>query len=541
VLECQYQTKQRVKSAPATLATQLALHISMNAKPPLPIWLLALLTCFSATSNGQIARAARYDGRLTVTVLDEQSREPLPVRMELRDARGRTVRVRPEGAQALPDGIYFEGTIVLELRRGNYTFLIEAGPEFRTRPGRFEASHRSEGAQEVTLLRRVDMQSEGWWAGDLDVQLPLQAADLAMRARGVDIAAITTATNMRGKFKQLQSPAGFSRSPLQRPLFGPWASMDHRRGGGLLLIGGETPVDVSKLAANEPSLPSLRAAREAGATAVALTPFGWDLPLWLASGEVSSIQLIHRHALRTGVVDNEGWGRPRDKRLFSGATGNARYSEHIYHHVLNCGLRIAPAAGSGAGANVNPIGENRVYVHCGDQCTRESWLEGLRQGRVSITNGPLLRTQVEGNPPGHVFRLENGEMHEFQIGLNLAFYDQHRVDYLEIVQNGQVAHEIRLDELAQRNGRLPPVRFDESGWFLVRAVTDKPGVYQYATTGPYYVESGYRSRISRESVQYFLDWLDASAVKFANNPEQLAAIEAARPYWRDLAEQANAP
>ena len=34
----------------------------------------------------------------------------------------------------------------------------------------------------------------------------------------------------------------------------------------------------------------------------------------------------------------------------------------MYYHVLNCGLRIPPVAGSGSGTNDNPVGTNRVYV-----------------------------------------------------------------------------------------------------------------------------------------------------------------------------------
>jgi hypothetical protein len=159
---------------------------------------------------------------------------------------------------------------------------------------------------------------------------------------------------------------------------------------------------------------------------------------------------------------------------------------------------------------------------------------------VSVTNGPLLRVKVEGHPPGHVFQLEQGEKREFQIGLELAFYEATQVEYLEIVKNGQAIHQIRVDEFPKKAGRLPPVPFDGSGWFLVRAVTNNSNVYQFATTGPFYVEANYQPRISRASVQYFLDWLDDAAKKFAGNAAVLADIEAARPFWKELLAKANA-
>ena len=285
-------------------------------------------------------------------------------------------------------------------------------------------------------------------------------------------------------------------------------------------------------------MPLLRNKQEV--CAVALSPFAWDLPLWIASGELDAVQIIHRHALLGDVVDNEGWGRKRDKTFFPGKTGNGRWSEAIYHHLLNCGIRIPPAAGSGHGANKNPVGTNRVYVHSEDAFSTESWLEGLCQGRVVVTNGPLLRTSVEGHPPGYQYELEPGETHDFQIGLGLAFYEQAPVEYLEIVKNGRVEHEIRLKELAESHGKLPPLQFTRSGWFLVRAMTSTSKNYQFASTGPYYVEVNDEPRISGKSARFFLDWLDDASKEFAGNEAVLADIAAARPFWEELLAKANA-
>jgi len=34
------------------------------------------------------------------------------------------------------------------------------------------------------------------------------------------------------------------------------------------------------------------------------------------------------------------------------------------------------------------------------------------------------------------------------------------------------------------------VKFNESGWFLVRVITDNPKTFRFASTAPYYVEIG---------------------------------------------------
>lgn len=498
---------------------------------------------------GQNLLAAQSDGTLVVKVVEEETGKPMAARMELRDARGRAVRLRPKDATVQGSSLYFDGATTLELRRGAYTFTVEGGPEYLTRIGNFTIDRHAEDEAEASLSRRVDMHREDWYAGDLDVQLPLANLPLMMEARGVDFVPVVAMANDQGRCRKLKvdqrgSGAGASGrdgTPLQ---FGPWATLDDRRGGALLAIGAEPLVDVCHWKVDDPMLASATSADEAGATVLAATPFAWELPVWIAAGKLDAVQIITRHSQANGALVNEGKGRPRDEIFFPGKLGNGRYAEAIYHHLLNCGLRLPPAAGSGVGSGPSGrpssavLGGNRVYVHCAE-FTREAWLAGLRAGRVVVTNGPLLRTRVEGEPPGHVFQIQKGERHTVEIALDLAFYEQYQVEYLEIIQNGRATHQIRLDELAKRAGRLPPVEFDDSGWFLVRAVTNNTEVYQFATTGPYYVETNYEPRISKASVQYFLDWIDEAAKEFAGNEAMLAEFAAARPYWKKLRARAN--
>ena len=138
-------------------------------------------------------------------------------------------------------------------------------------------------------------------------------------------------------------------------------------------------------------------------------------------------------------------------------------------------------------------------------------LGGMRStaGRVVVTNGPLLRPKVEGHAPGYVFHLDEHGSLSLEIGLDLA--TRVPVEYLQIIKNGEVAAEVRLADWTKQKGRLPPLEFDASGWFLVRAVTNNQQTYQFASSGPYYVEKGGQPRVSRRSVQFFLDWIEAAA------------------------------
>ena len=262
----------------------------------------------------------------------------------------------------------------------------------------------------------------------------------------------------------------------------------------------------------------------------------------VAAGQVDSIEIAHANLCREEVIDNEGDGKPRDRKLFPGVAGNARWSQEIYFKLLDCGLRIPPSAGSGSGEAPNPVGYNRMYVHVDGPFDYEKWWQGLRAGRVTVTNGPLLLPRVQGQLPGYVFQAAEGETAELEIALTLS--TRQPISYLEIVKNGQVEHTVRLDEY-QKTGKLPKVRFDRSGWFLVRAVTDLPKTYRFAMTGPYYVEVGYRRRISRSAVQFFLDWVYERArqiQKIEDPAERGAVLDAhreARDFWQELLEKAT--
>jgi hypothetical protein len=272
-------------------------------------------------------------------------------------------------------------------------------------------------------------------------------------------------------------------------------------------------------------------------------PFWWDMPVWIALGMVDSIGLAHNHLWRDGMLANEAWGKPRDTVLYPAPRGIGYWSQDIYYHLLNCGIRLPPSAGSASGVLDNPVGYNRVYVHCGDTLTYDSWWEGLRAGRVVVTNGPLLRPRVNGELPGHVFHGALGEVVPLTIQLNLSLRD--RVDYLEVVKNGKVVQEVRLEEYRNRRGELAPVTFEESGWLLVRAVASNSQTFRFASTGPYYVELGSKPRISRKSARFFVDWMDERIERLElADPQQrqevMVYLDRARQFWLDKQAQANA-
>jgi hypothetical protein len=449
-------------------------------RPKFPRLAALFLTLDSITALSLHA-APRADGQLEIEVVDTATGQPIPVRVHLQNARKRPVKLNVPHTAEFGGHFYIDGRLTLPLRRGQYTFEIDAGPEYRMQTGHFEIERNADDSKRIEMTRFANLAKEGWYAADLDFDRAPRDLPLILGAEHLHDVRMSEFATMLGL------------------------------GAGNWGLGKKSTPNALSPA------PSLQTPAPRDKVALASAPYAWNLPVWLANDNLDAIQLIHRHSLRDGVVDSEGDGRARDLEPFSGRTGNGRWSEAIYYHVLNCGLRIPPAAGSGSGDNHNPVGTNRVYVHCGHPFTPQIWWEGLEAGRVFVTNGPLLRPLVEGQPPGFVFHLDGDETLSLEIGLNLA--TRVPVEYLEIIKNGEVYADVRLDEWTKKKGRLPPVEFDDSGWFLVRAVTTNPKTYQFASSGPYYVEKAGRPRVSRRSVQFFLDWIDAAEAHIRQLPQ----------------------
>ena len=507
-----------------------------------------------ALISSSTAQAADKDG-LLVQVIDKESRQPLAARMHLKDAKGKPVKV-PK-VPYWKDHFVFDGSILLDLPPGMYTFDLETGPEYRTQAGYFTLMRGAADTRIIEMSRFVEMKKEGWWSGELHIHRAPEEIELHMKAEDLHIAPVITSWNDRNVFADKSPPA----KPLVQfdgdRFYQLLAAEDEREGGALLFFNLDKPLALPGRTGNAREYPSpakfLDEARESPEAHIDIEkPFWWDVPMWIATGKVDSIGLANNHQHRDGMYDGEAWGKPRDPAPFPSPHGNGRWSQEIYYHLLNCGLRIPPSAGSASGVLPNPVGYNRMYVHCGQELTWEKWWENLKLGRVVVTNGPMLRPRVfgpgvnqEGALPGHVFQAEKGQTLDLEVALNLAIRSPDKVDYLEVVQNGRVVHEVRLQDWKDAQGRLPPVKFDQSGWMLVRAVTNNPKTYRFASTGPYYVEIGYERRVSKASALFFRDWVFERARRIkledpAQQEEVLAYHRAARDFWQKKVDDANA-
>lgn len=502
------------------------------------LFILSSLVFHPLTAGAQDSSA-----RLAITVAAEGSDSPIPCRVHLWGSDGKPIR-----GGDLPffrDHFVCPGFVNLELAPGEYTYEIERGPEYVAHSGSLRLLAGGTENVKVRLNRLVDMSASGWWPGDLHVHRAVEEIELLMKAEDLQVAPVITWWNDRNLWSERQVP----ETPLVQfdgdRFYHVMGGEDEREGGALMYFNLKTPLAISGASREHPS--PMRYVREAHRRERVWIdiekPFWWDVPIWLASGRADSIGLANNHMCRSQMYETEAWGKPRDAGRLPPPRGNGFWTQEIYYQILNCGLRIPPSAGSASGVLPNPVGYNRVYVHLEGGFDHDQWWEGLRAGRSFVSNGPMLRCRANNELPGHVFASSKGK--EMEIRLEASVVSRDPISSIEIVRNGSVIRSIPPRGLKEAQ-ELGTLKFEKSGWFLVRSIAKNPDTFRFASTAPFYVEIGNVKRhISKSSVQFFLDWVRErrERVKLEDAQERLDVLkdhDSAEEFWSNLLVEANA-
>lgn len=216
----------------------------------------------------------------------------------------------------------------------------------------------------------------------------------------------------------------------------------------------------------------------------------------------------------------------------------------LYHHLLNCGLRLAATAGTDVWLSysrgpliANPPGWARVYADLrGAPLSVAAFADAIRAGRTLATNGPWLELTVDGHGPGDVITAEPGRT--LSVSARTEGPGVERVELLG--PDGVLA--------SGANTLDTTVAVDGSTWLCAVARGPQhpsvPGPVVFAHTSPVHVEVGGRTVRRAASARWLLDWLDRFEAlvrahgQFADDTQRdevLAVIDRARPYYRTRA------
>lgn len=480
---------------------------------------------------------------LQITITDSDGRI-MPARVHIRDAAGEIVKTMDH--PFWHDHFVCHGQAKLFVSPGIYSWEIERGPEYKRANGTIQVNAGQATYLEHQLPRIASLRQEGWFSGDLHVHRSVNDIKLLMQAEDLDFAPVIDWWNAPAPDAQFATQTEFRFDNNRVYCIG--AGEDEREGGALLYFGLKKPLDLTVRSREFPSpIHFVRQAKDQNAEVWIdiEKPFWWDVPTWLASQQMKSIGLANNHMNRSGMFESEAWGRPRDTQRLPAPQGNGHWTQEIYYHILNTGIRLPPSAGSASGVLRNPVGYNRVYVHLGDQTlSRHRWFSALEQGRCFVTNGPLLRVKANGSWPGRSLQIEQKPL---TVKLDIEVTSNDRISRIEIIQNGRITKSIPCSNaLDQKFDTQIEVR--EPGWILVRAMTNVAETFRFASTAPWYIESPNTThRISKRSAEFFLDWVNERITKVNSNltdQEELTSVLEwhlnARRFWLEKRATANA-
>jgi TolB protein len=185
----------------------------------------------------------------------------------------------------------------------------------------------------------------------------------------------------------------------------------------------------------------------------------------------------------------------------------------MWYRLLNCGFRIAPGAGTDVFTNwrgINRIpGHSRQYVETGSAFTWDRWIERYRASRVFVTNGPLLRFDINGQAIGSVIPAAAAP---YRAKVSAEVNARTAVDLVELVRNGEVIGSWKLPAATNAYRVEKEVTVDRSAWFAVR-VSGPPArglgnEPMRAHSAPLWVEVDRRPVLVRADVELMMRWLD---------------------------------
>ncbi len=495
---------------------------------------------------GLTSSAFAGNGTLTLKLEDETSGEPVISRVEFfRGAAPQPTRSRrrQRGPISMPIrqtvdtglGVVVDRQIDLELPDGPYQFTITRGPEYRIIQGNFELEKTSLDEKTVRLPRMVDMAKQGWLSGDCCVAASSSSLPLRMASEDLHVAAVL-GQRVAKPVAHRDADTPWHHEPI-------WIRNDAIADNGLVYYGlPDTAGDELESDPDEISLDRLVARGKDKDAPIRIgieNPFAWELPVWLASGQVDGLFVLGDWLRLDKRVLKTSDGRMPDAFSFGEATQLGRHAEMIYRHALNCGIPLVPLAGGGDGSAKTPVGYNRLYVAAGNEGA-EQWWDNVWQGRSVATNGPLLRPLLADQIPGHTFSGRHGEELRLQPTLELAVRDP--VEYLEVIHNNRVHYSARLDEFAAAGGEIPPIMAKSSGWVVIRVMTLHEEHYRAAISAPWWIEFDGQRHVDPVSVQFFRDWLTDFEKRLTRLPapelkRYVPYVRATRKFWSDLADR----
>ena len=459
---------------------------------------------------------------LKVQIREIDKPELIPARVHLLDDKGNAYY--PDKCVAYKNDNHFtvDGQFNISLPNGKFSILIEKGKEYRPVSGELVIQKNADHHIDCELARWINMAERGWYSGDLHIHRPIDNMAHLIKAEDLNVAPDITVWNERNFWANKEIPENKVIEVDETHVYGIMTQEDERGGGAVMIMNMESPIDLGATSRWYPAnFAYCNVAHERSLIVDQEKPFWWEAPVNVALGGVDTIGIINNHIQRDGIMDNEAWGKPRDKNLYPGNRGFVDNVLDLYYRYLNLGLRLPISAGSASGVLKNPVGYNRLYVHLGRRFSYERWLRGMNAGMAFATNGPMLFFSIDHCELGSVLDVD-----EKYVGkTSLEVVSQDKLDKAEIIYNGEIIKEFSGGNKSELKQELE-IPLDKSGWIVARAFEKNSRTVRFAHTNPIYIRvGGVSMEPSKEAAQYYLNWCKELLAASSSDKDRYATEE----------------
>ena len=455
-----------------------------------------------------------------VTVVDDESGQPLPCRVHFRSPEGIPYQPHGHHDHLLSDMGTWHLDVGGDLRLGHITYayidgkcqgwlprgdvLVDVARGFEYEPLRTTVQIQP-GQRELTLrLKRwTNLNAERWFSGDTHVHF-LSTSGAHLEAQGEDLNVVNLLQSQWGHL--FTNTEDFIGRPVPTPdgrtiVYTNQENRQHLL-GHLILLGLKQPV----------------------------MPWCSDGPGEAELGGTLETTLSHwADACHTqgGTVIIPHMPVPNGEPAALIATGradaiemllHAPYFHREYYRYLNGGYRLPLVGGTDKMTADVPVGLYRTYVHIppDEEFNYENWCKHLRLGHTFLSSGPILGFTVNGAHIGDTLFLPgNGGTVEIHAEARSIF----PIHTLQIVQEGQVIASTDDPVGTDRLSLKTHLTLNRHTWLAARAggpgydqaVPHYDGFFQrgiMAHTSPVYVAVGGEWWMSSpDTAQYMLTLL----------------------------------
>ena len=404
---------------------------------------------------------------------------------------------------------YSDGQFSLDATRGYHRVLVERGTEFTPWQETVEVGSSSDLSLDIQLERWSDLPDRGWHPGNTHIHYDEKESDpdrrLAYDSRVEDLR--MTAVSILKRWD-----LDYATNKYPPGMLTEYTDTHHYVQSGEETRHNHDPSDPFKIGYGHVMLLNIHNQVAPISRGLIVDQFDPDYPpLSYACDQANDqgglvIWCHNGQGMEAPVA--AALGKVHAMNLFDPFWNDVEYL--YWYHMLNTGIKMPVSTGSDWFVS----SANRVYSQTDGQFAYEPWLDGLRNGRSFITNGPALFLMVAGKELGETIQVEKGS----HLPVEVNWHSHHPVERVEIVLNGKAVERRDFPE-GRNSGHIEADLVAESdGWIGARLGSGSRDSFNqpiWAHTSPVYFEgTDIRSDASFKSATYFterigegIDWV----------------------------------